>query len=92
MASKSGTCMCEYELKRLERIKENNKMLAELFPEGTSLYMPHPIKKRKSNCKRVNVQKSESGSTSGESTPEECATPQKKGCLYTVRYGLLGTF
>lgn len=27
--------MSEYELDRLERIKENEKMLLELFPEGT---------------------------------------------------------
>lgn len=30
-----NTKMSEYELDRLERIKENQKMLLELFPEGT---------------------------------------------------------
>lgn len=29
--------MSEYELARLERIKENRKMLEELFPDGTGL-------------------------------------------------------
>lgn len=29
--------MSEYELDRLERIKENKKMLEELFPEGTDI-------------------------------------------------------
>ena len=30
--------MSEYELARLERIKENRKMLEELFPDGTGLF------------------------------------------------------
>lgn len=30
--------LSEYELQRLERIKENKKMLEELFPDGTGLY------------------------------------------------------
>ena len=42
-----GGELCDYELQRLERIKENRKMLEELFPDGTSMYMPRPIKKRK---------------------------------------------
>ena len=75
--------MCEYELKRLERIKANREMLKELFPEGTSMYMPRPIKKR---ARRSSIQDSQGGSTSGESTPEEGSTPQKKRRLYSIRY------
>ena len=80
--------MCEYELKRLERIKANRKMLEELFPEGTSMYMPRPIKKRKSNGRRVSVQGSLGGSSSGESTPEKGTILPKKASLYSVRYGV----
>ena len=32
--------MSEYELKRMERIRENKKMLEELFPDGTGLQVP----------------------------------------------------
>ena len=32
--------LSEYEIARLERIKENKKMLEELFPEGTGLHLP----------------------------------------------------
>lgn len=78
--------MCEYELERLERIKANRKMLEELFPEGTSMYMPRPIKKRRSSYRRVSSQGSQGGSASGESTPEEGTSPQKKGSRYSVRY------
>ena len=76
------TDMCDYELKRLERIKANRKMLEELFPEGTGMYMPRPIKKRR---RRASIQDSQGGSTSGESTPEEGSTPQKKQRLYSIR-------
>ena len=87
MAEKSD--MCEYELKRLQRIKSNRKMLEELFPKGTSMYLPRPIKKGRSTGRRVSVQGSQGGSASGESTPEEGTTPNK---LYTLRYDYYCSF
>ena len=83
MADKSD--MCEYELKRLERIKANRKMLEDLFPEGTTINMPRPPKKRKSIGRRVSLQGSLGGSSSGESTPEKGTPLQKKGSLYSAR-------
>ena len=77
--------MCEYELRRLERIKANRKMLEDLFPEGTRVYMPRPLKKHKSNGRRASVQGSLGGSSSGESTPEKGAPLQRKDSLYSVR-------
>ena len=81
-----GAELCDYELQRLERIKANRKMLEELFPDGTSVYMPRPIKKRKSTGRRVSSNGSQCGSGSGESTPEEGTTPQKMTSRYSVRY------
>lgn len=82
-----GAGLCDYELQRLERIKANRKMLEELFPDGTSMYMPRPIKKRKPiGPRRVSQQDSQGGSGSGGSTPEEGNSPQKKNTRYSVRY------
>ena len=82
-----GGELCDYELQRLERIKENRKMLEELFPDGTSMYMPRPIKKRKPiGPRRVSQQDSQGGSGSGGSTPEEGNSPHKKSSRYSVRY------
>ena len=85
-----GSELCEYELQRLERIKANRKMLEELFPDGTSMYMPRPIKERKSAVvRRVSNLDSQGGSLSGGSTPEEGNTPQKKN---SIRYELCTTY
>lgn len=35
--------MSEYEIARLERIKENEKMLEQLFPEGTDVLTPKTL-------------------------------------------------
>ena len=37
-ADTDKSSMSEYERARLERIKENRKMLDELFPDGTGLF------------------------------------------------------
>lgn len=84
MAETSG--MSEYELKRLERIKANRRMLCELFPEGASMCMPCSAKKRRLNSRRVSAH-SQDESASGESTPEKGINGSvNKHSLYSTRY------
>ena len=72
-----------YELARLERIKENQQMLEELFPEGTSMNSLMRTKPA-TRPKRRNRSDDDESRESGESTPDECASPRKKG-RFTVR-------
>lgn len=82
------TGLSEYELARLERIKENQKMLEELFPEGTGLFIPGSPQSR---GQRKRVVRGGNSRGSGDSTPEEGGTPTKKGYRYTARYDCVST-
>ena len=75
--------LSDYELARLERIKENRKMLEELFPEGTSLFIPGSPQSRGQRRRGV---REENSRGSGDSTPESGGTPTKKSYRYTARY------
>ena len=71
--------MSEYELDRLERIKENQKMLDELFPHGTDLKLPKTVRKRR---RQTDTNSLGTGSgTSGSGSEEEnsdLSTPTPK--------------
>ena len=69
--------LSEYELARLERIKENQQMLEELFPEGTSVVKSYPGRRRKRSD-------DDNSRCSGDGTPEQFDSPQKKH-RYSVR-------
>ena len=75
MAKAKG--LSEYELARLERIKENQQMLEELFPEGTSLNCLIRTKPAP-RTRRRNRSDDDDSRESGGSTPDENASPQKK--------------
>ncbi len=75
--------LSEYELARLERIKENQQMLEELFPEGTSLSVGRKARSSKPVRPRKRSDDDDSRE-SGDSTSQEYATPRKK-TRYTVR-------
>lgn len=63
--------MSEYELDRLERIKENEKMLNELFPKGTSLKQPKTVKRRRqTDTNSLGTGSGTSGSGSEEENSE----------------------
>lgn len=77
MATAKSNSLSEYELARLERIKENQQMLEELFPEGTSVLKSYPGRRRKRSD-------DDNSRGSGDNTPEQFDSPQKK-LRYSVR-------
>ena len=65
--AKATSRMSVYELERLERIKENEKMLEELFPKGTQGIFEEtkkPIKKRRQTDRNCRV--------TGSGTSSDC--------------------
>ena len=78
----------EYELDRLERIKENQKMLEELFPDGPpDLIVPKSRKRRV----QADVNSLGTGSRSGSEASDEEGSygPSKPKRVYQKRYYLL---
>ena len=90
-AMSNSKAMSEYELNRLERIKENQKMLEELFPEGTNVLTPEVISpysgRSKRRCTDTNSRGTASGSdgVSEPSNSDEDGTPSKRKQRYSVR-------
>ncbi len=90
-----STRMSDYELTRLERIKENQKMLEELFPEGVTSLAPkrippsRPSSTKKRRVTDTNSLGTESGSDCASershSDVEEEGCPRKRRSGYTVR-------
>lgn len=77
MAQTGG--LSEYEIARQERIKENQKMLEELFPEGTDI-IPPKGRSRAVKRKRLadtNSLGTESGSEASNSADESSAPKVK---------------
>ena len=81
MAKSNG--VSEYELARLERIKENEKMLEELFPEGTDILTPRRSY-RGSRKLRVQTDANSQGTGSGSDSisDEEGSLQVKKRSRY----------
>ena len=76
----SRKSMSDYELKRLKRIEENQKMLEELFPEGTpDLMLPSSGSKatRKRRVQPLDANSLGTGSGS-DASDEEGSTPKAK--------------
>ena len=75
-----STGLSEYELARQERIKENQKMLEELFPEGTDIVkpkgVPRPVKRRR--LTDANSQGTGSGSEASNSDDERSSLKAKQ--------------
>lgn len=71
-----AVALSEYELARLERIKENQMMLEQLFPEGTNVLSYSSQRRKRSDDEDSGV------SVSGNGTPD--SVPRKKKC-YSVR-------
>ena len=87
--SKSAA-LSEYELARQERIKENQKMLEELFPEGTEIIVPKarpPQLKRRRRTADISSlgTASSSGSVSENSADEEDTLCPRKRKSYHIR-------
>lgn len=68
--------MSEYELARQERIKENQKMLEELFPEGTTDLIPPKPKRRHTDANSLG---------SGSDCVSETSHSDEEGCLLTTK-------
>lgn len=85
MAQSKG--MSEYELARQERIKENQKMLEELFPEGTDIIKQsvgsRPVKRRR--LTDANSLGTGSGSEASYSGDEGSSSALKAKRSYQIR-------
>lgn len=91
--SSKSSALSDYELARQERIKENQKMLEELFPEGTEIIVPKasrpPPLKRRRRAADVSSLGTGSGSASvsensGDEEGEPPCSRAKNG--YRIRY------
>ncbi len=87
-----STVLSEYELARLERIEENQKVLEELFPEGTQITVPKarptPLKRRRRTTD-VNSLGTGSGSVSENSGDEQenpCPRAKRAKNGYHIRF------
>lgn len=78
--AKSTSKLSKYELERLERIKENEKMLEELFPEGANAVLAEVKRNKRAKEKEyANSRGSESGASSEEpGNSDEEKSPRKR--------------
>ena len=94
MSKSKSAALSDYELARQERIKENQKVLEELFPEGTEIVVPKPARppqlKRRRRTADINSLGTGSGSGSASENSggeEEGETPCRKAKNgYRIRY------
>ena len=84
MATKKGNALSNYEKERLERIKENEKMLEQLFPDGADAVYSAMKKKRPMKQRRTldgNSRGSGSGASSDGSDSDQEQGSRKRSSI-----------